>query len=252
LYLLPGFSVPAELYCLLVWLLRDDFRCVTVEPDWQGSGKDDRRLQPRTMRDYADMLLAVADDLGDDTVMLFGAEFGAAWSLAAAFQAPRRIARLILLQGFVRRKLTLFEQGLAWACRLSRRSLAEFPYRDAVQTRNHRQWFPPFDQSRWRYFLEATGQMPLRELSRRALAVARFDGREDARQISVPTLLVQTEGDGQLAQGCQAELEGLLPNVRVESLSNTGALAYLTHPHRLAKLIRANCREPVAPAVSPG
>jgi hypothetical protein len=41
LYFLPGFSAPAELYCLMIWLLRDDFRCVTIEPlkPGLGSGK---------------------------------------------------------------------------------------------------------------------------------------------------------------------------------------------------------------------
>jgi pimeloyl-ACP methyl ester carboxylesterase len=231
LYLLPAFASPAELYGLLIWLLRDEFHCVTVEPA-EGN-------RPLSMADYADLVFAVADQRGDQKFTLFGANFGAAWALAAAERRPERIARLILLGGFAYRRLSLFEKGLAWYCRRSRRKLASLPGRALLQTENHRRWFPPFDATRWQYYLDASGAMPLRELARRAQAIRQFDLRTRLAEISVPTLLVRTEGDGRLSTACQEELQRGLPQATTEFLHTTGQLAYLTHPHRMAKLMRA-------------
>jgi pimeloyl-ACP methyl ester carboxylesterase len=253
LYFLPGFASPSELYCLLIWLLRDAFRCITVEP--AGSTLDDaappscRRFS--TMDDYAELLIAAVNDSGDETFSIFGADFGAAWGLAAANRIPDRVLRLILLQGFARRRLSFMERQMGWLCGFSRRTLSAFPFREAVQTQNHRRWFPPFDDTRWQYFLEASGRVRLAELSRRTWAVGRFDFCPHAGALPTPTLLIRTEGDDRLTRACVDELERLLPAVRCESLHSTGRLAYLTHPHRLAKLIRSFCTEPLAESVIP-
>ena len=52
-------------------------------------------------------------------------------------------------------------------------------------------------------------------------------------------LLIRTEHEGQISDECQTVLEQGLPQVAVERLASTGPLAYLTHPHRLAKSLRA-------------
>ncbi len=246
LYLLPGFSCPAELYCLLVWLLRDEFQCVTVEP----SGEPPSGVR-WSMNDLAESLELVADRWGHRSLSLFGTNFGAAWGLAAARQMPQRISRLILLQGFARRRLSFGERTLLQLCRLSSRTLNSFPGRVVFQTQNHARWFPPFDSTRWQYYLDATGAMPLRELSRRASAIQRFDMRDQFADVSVPVLLIRTEGEGRVAGDCQKDLEQRLTQVEVEWLHTTGQLPYLTHPHRLAKLIRTFCAERSAEAVHP-
>lgn len=235
LYLLPSFAAPAELFCLLVWLLKDEFCCVTVERD--GTDNARRKTAPSLEFD-ADLLAAVADELSHDTLRVCGANYGAAWGLATAHRHPERVATLVLLQGSLHRRLSFFERQVAWLCGWSRQTLASIPRREFLQLQNQRRWFPPFDQTRWQYFLEATGEMPLQELSRRAAAIARFDLRSVAATIKTPTLVIHTEGDGALAEAGQAELERRLPHVQSEWLHNTGQLAYLTHPHRLAKLIR--------------
>jgi pimeloyl-ACP methyl ester carboxylesterase len=244
LYLLPSFSSPAELYCLLVWLLRNDFQCVAVEPAF-----DQLPRQCWLMSDFGHLIRRLADELGHGVVSVFGANFGAAWGLAAARLLPERISRLMLLQGFAHRRLSFGERQLMRLCGLSSRKLAALPGRVAIQTQNQRRWFPPFDPSRWQYYLDATGGMPLRELSRRAQAVHTFDLRGELAAIAVPTLLIRTEGEGRVAGDCQIELERSLPRVQVEWLHTTGQLPYLTHPHRLAKLMRAFCAERSAEAI---
>lgn len=234
LYFLPGFSTPSELYCLLIWLLRDEFRCVVVEHGSPGA---------KSMSDHAERLADAAHGLGDEGFSIFGANFGAAWGLAIAQRYPERVSRLMLLQGFLRRRLSAFERLLGWMCGRSRRTLAELPYREAAQTQNQRRWFPPFDETRWNYFLETSGVLPLKELSERAGAISRFNLVSRAAEIRTPTLLIHTEGDGAVAEACNRQLEQSLPCVSSEWLHNTGQLAYLTHPHRLAKLMRTFCSE---------
>src|SRR5579871_2541399 len=56
LYLLNGFAATAELYALMIWLLRDTFRCVVFDTIRTGA-----RGRPSTMSDYAADVIAVAD-----------------------------------------------------------------------------------------------------------------------------------------------------------------------------------------------
>ncbi len=248
IYLLPGFTSPAELYCLLAWLLREDFRCVTIEP-FATLRRTVDRCAP--FDHEVTLLQAAAEELGDAEFSLLGANYGAAWALAAAHAEPSRVSRLMLIQGFARRRLSFGERRLAAWCRHNRRDLASLPFREMFQTQNHRRWFPPFDPTRWQYYLDATGAMPLRELARRADAVSGWDLRGELPKLHIPTLLIRTEGEGQVAAACQSELAQALPCVQTEWMHSTGQLPYLTHPHRLAKLIRAFCAAShVAPMTS--
>lgn len=237
LYCLPGFTSPAELYGLMIWLLRDEFQCVTIEPA-EISKSPGRSASQTPMQQYVEMLRAVIQAQGVTKYSILGANFGAAWGLAMARAEPGSISRLILLHGFAHRRLSWSEWALKTACSFSRRTLSQFPGRETFQVQNHRRWFPPFDETRFQYFLDASGEIPLREVARRAHAVMLFDLRNSLSQILVPTLLVRTEGEGRVATTLQDELSRGLPNVRQEWLHNTGQLPYLTHPHRLAKLIR--------------
>ena len=80
--------------------------------------------------------------------------------------------------------------------------------------------------------------MPVAELARRTQAIMTYDVRAELPQMAAPTLLIRTEGDGGVAQRGIDEVERGLPAAKIEWLHNTGHLAYLTHPHRLAKLVR--------------
>ena len=56
--------------------------------------------------------------------------------------------------------------------------------------------------------------------------------------VKCPVLLVRTEGQGQLETAGHEVLEKGLPNARTEWLHSTGLHPYLTHPHRLAKILK--------------
>ncbi|MGH7200709.1 MAG: alpha/beta fold hydrolase, partial [Planctomycetaceae bacterium] len=108
----------------------------------------------------------------------------------------------------------------------------------AIQARNHRPWFPPFDRGRWQFFLDDTGCVPIRALAARAAIIRDADLRPRLADIAAPVLLVRCEGDGRVLSRCEDELEAALPDARSETLTGCGQLPFLTHPHRLAKSIR--------------
>ncbi len=237
LYFLNNFAATAELYSLVAWLLKDHFRCIVfdaVTTDLQAARKN-----VPTMSDFAADLFAVADEHRDDQFCLFGAGFGAALALQAALDQPQRIARQILQHGFAKRRLGMIERFLVAVCLRSGQTLDRLPQRRRFQAVNHKPWFPPFDPSRFEFLIESTGTLPLRDLARRAMAVNSFDISSKLDEITCPTMLLRTEGEGRIAAESQATLEKQLNSPRIEWMHSAGQHPCLTHPHRVAKLIQS-------------
>jgi len=246
LYLLNNFAGTSELFSLALWVLRDHFRCVVFDPvtlDRQAA----RRTVP-TMTEFADDLFAVADQCGDVRFTVYGAGFGAAIALQAALNQPPRIERMILQHGFARRRLSFFERTLTSICLRSGQLLDALPQRRRFQAVNHQPWFPPFDHSRFEFLVKSSGTLPLRDLARRALAIHSFDVSDRLSAMTCPVLLLRTEGEGRLAAESQIVLEQGLKEPRIEWMHSAGQHPYLTHPHRVAKLIRSFCEAPTAAA----
>ena len=234
LYLLNGFVATAELFALLAYLLRDSFRCVmfdTLATPGLHRGKP-------AISDFAEDLLAAADHHGDQSLCLFAPSFGSVVALQAALSRPDRIAGLVLQHGFASRRLTFSERLLAGWCRGSRRSLQSLPWRRRIQELNHRRWFPPFDGTRFEFLVESTGTIPLTDLAQKARAAHSVNLTGSLPDIKCPVLLVRTEGQGRLECAGHEVLEQGLPDSRTEWLHSTGLHPYLTHPHRLAKLVK--------------
>jgi pimeloyl-ACP methyl ester carboxylesterase len=231
LYLLNGFSGTHELYSLLAWLLRDRYRCVLFDyampPVRTGIALDD----------LADDVIAIADAAGDPRVHLFAPLFGTLVALEAMRRHPDRIGRGVLQGAFAHRDLSRFERLLIRVCAWHPGKLRHLPLRGILQTQSHRRWFPPFDKTRWQFLYDNTGSVPLADMARRAAIVRETDLRPVLKEIQQPTLLVRTEGEGKILEECGGVLSRELPNARVEWMSDTGHFPYLTHPHRLAKVI---------------
>lgn len=234
LYLLNGFAGTAEMYALLAYLLRDSFRCVVFDTQM----KPESRRTRLTINDYAGDLLAVADHHGDASICVFAPSFGAAVALQAALDRPERIAGLVLQHGFASRHLSWTERLLARCCQGSQRPLQSLPWRRRVQELNHRRWFPPFDGTRFEFLVESTGKIPLMDLSRKALAMDAVNLQDQLPRVACPVLLIRTEGQGQLESTGHDLLAKSLPKSHSEWLHSTGLHPYLTHPHRLAKLLK--------------
>jgi len=231
LYFLNGFSGTHELYALLAWLLRDRYRCVLFDyavPAARGK---------TTPVDLADDLLAVADVCGDRTFNLFASSFGGLIAVEAMRRHADRVRHAILHAAFVHRTLSRFERFLIHACAVHPGRLRHLPLRTFIQRQSHRRWFPPFDRTRWQFLVDNTGAVSLADLARRAAMIRDCDLRRVLNEVEQPVLLVRTEGDGKILEDCGRVLAAGLPHAKVESMNDTGQYAYLTHPHRLAKLI---------------
>jgi len=228
LYFLNGFTGDLELFSLTVWLLREDFRCVLLDYP------DPLNLTPREL---GRMLLRVADDQGDEQFDVYATAFGAVPALTAALDAPQRIRRMILQGGFSHRRLSLSERILVRGSRYLPERIQLQSIRQRIHQQNHRHWFPPYDNTRWQFFLQNALQVPLRLLASRAAVLQHFDVRAQLSQLATPLLVLRTEGDGHSANRDQDALSRQLPQAQIESLHTCGLLPFLTHPHRLSKCI---------------
>lgn len=237
LYFLNNFAATAEMFSLLLWLLKDNYRCIVF--DVMTSDSKAARKSPTTMDAFADDLFAAADIHNDHQIAVFGAGFGAAVGLQAALNQPTRIERLLLQHGFARRPLSLAERLLAAICLRSSKTLKDLPQRVRFQSVNHRPWFPPFDPSRFEFLIQSSGSLPLTDLACRAFAVHRFDVGTQLDQIACPVMLLRTEGEGQQAATAQDLLEKAMKTSRVEWMHSAGQHPSLTHPHRVAKLVQS-------------
>lgn len=159
--------------------------------------------------------------------------------MAAMRRYPGRFDRGIIHAGFAHRSLSRFERLLIDVCRRLPGRLRHFPGRGAVQRQNHRRWFPPFDGTRWQFLSDNTGSVRLADLAHRAAIIRNSDLRPMLPTIEQPLLLVRGEGNGKVLDACNRELSEGLPHATVESMNDTGQIPFLTHPHRLAKVVHA-------------
>ena len=237
LYFLNGLGGTHAGFAFLLWLLREEFRCVVFDYPSRETNAD-RKPTALTAGGFADTLFAAADSHGDRTFSLFASSFGCLVALSAMLKRPERIERAVLQGGFACRNLSRIERLLIRLCLRVPGALRRLPLRALVQRNNHRRWFPPFDTVRWDFFSEDTGRVPIADLAERCAVIRDTDLRSRLADISQPVLLVHSEGDGLVAAECHRELERGLPQAQSEWLTHCGHLPAITHPHRLAKLIR--------------
>jgi pimeloyl-ACP methyl ester carboxylesterase len=246
LYFLGGFAGTHELFCLLAWLLRDSYRCVLID---YGAH---RPANCCSLRNYVEELAAVRALHGDTKIDVLAVSFGSLLALASMLTDPAGIRRAILQAGFASRRLSFVERCMIRLARLCPGRLQQVPFREAISRNNHRRWFPPFDETRWKFFLEDTGRISLKDLGARAALVRDENLSHSLAEITHDVLVVFTEGDGAISRERQEELVAGLPHARREHLDNTGPAAYLTHPHRVAAAVRRFLQNEAVPRPDAG
>jgi pimeloyl-ACP methyl ester carboxylesterase len=230
LYFLNGLSGTHELYALLVWLLREDFRCVVFDyPDSSSV----------TIPALTELLPRVVELHGhDQPVSVYTRDFGSQIARWTAETHHGLIGSLICQTPILGLPLKGTERRLAALARHLPLRARRIPGRVMVQPRSHRIWFPPYDQSRFDFYLENSGQQSISGLSQRFLLCG--DPIPDWNLETAPEnlLVIRTEGEG-AAQASAAEcLASTLSHSQTEWMHTSGQLACLTHPHRVAKLVR--------------
>lgn len=230
LVFLNGLGGSNELFALCVYLLKVQCRCVVLDYP------TDRRV---SWPQFCDSVAEIIEEFaGTDGCHLFGTSFGSAVALETALRLGSRIQSVTLHAAFAHLHLTMFERIAAQILRWVPGRMGLFPLWRAIQERSHRLWFPPVDPSRWQFYLDNAGATPISALAKRFGMLRRCDLRSRLSQLQVPVMLLQVEGEGETQSRCRDELTAMLPNARTEFFHTTGMLVFLTHPHRLAKLIR--------------
>lgn len=236
LYFLNGFGGTLELFAPSIWLLRDEFRCIAF--DYAVPAHNSSSFKRQTVSDLSADLYAVADSHGDVRFSVYATSFGSLVALSAMLEQPERIERAVIQNGFAHRKLTICEKALiTLSCHLPGK-LSHVPLRQQIQQQNHRPWFPPFDPTRFDFFLQNTGSVLISELAARASSLKRLDLRQGLAEIENEVLLIRTEGEGRVAAQCMQGLQDALKNALTERLHTCGQLPFLTHPHRLVTFVK--------------
>lgn len=234
IYFLNGASGDSRLFALTAWLLREEFECIVVEYPRFTDSIPPRDYLPRTV----DGLEALRTRLGHSSAAVYGAMFGglvaAEWLKATPAPA---LTCGILQTPTIATPWTWLERLLLGTGRRLPGRVTSLPGWKPLQERNHRDWFPPFDPTRWDFLLGNLSETPIRDLAIRMRSTgAAIDA--DLSKIRQPVLLIRTEGEGRGHTQHAEELQARLPNARTEWMHTAGHLPFLTHPHRLVKLIR--------------
>jgi pimeloyl-ACP methyl ester carboxylesterase len=236
LYFLNGWSGTSELFCLTAWLLREQFRCVLVDYPENCNQLDQ----------LAASVMTVADYMGDDRFNLFGTGFGSSVAVEVAAKSPSRIRNLILQAPVISYRLSFLERVCGKLASYLPASWRRVPLRQRLLLSNHRLWFPPIDHTRWQFLADNVQETSLSHVARRFLMLSGLDLWASLAAIECPIVVVTCEGDPKRVRDAGDELARRLPNARVEFISNCGQVPYVTHPHRLANIIKPLIVEPVA------
>ncbi|MFN7804617.1 MAG: alpha/beta fold hydrolase [Planctomycetaceae bacterium] len=234
LIFLNSLAEPRELSFLLAWLLRDQFRCVLF--DWRGVKSPQRG--PVTLDRLVADLFEIADHWPGEPNRLLATGLGGLVGLRALHDRPRQFTHLTLVAGYAHRQLTATERFLAGCGRWLPGTVQRLPGWRAMQRHSHRRFFPPFDETRFEFFIDRLGRMPIAPLCELAQVIAQTNLSPLLPQIENPVLLIETEGTPLPLREAGQTLARQLPHATLEELHNTGLIPAQTHPHRIAKLIR--------------
>lgn len=228
LYFLNGISATPTLFCLTVWLLRDEFRCVIL----------DYPPEAQTLEQLSQSLDLAATQFGDEQFDLYATSFGTSVALHAMQNISQRIRHAVLQGPLISMKFSMAERLALATLGWIPGPINCLPLRKTVLQNNHARWFPPFDITRWKFLMAETGDVATRDVARRAKMLRGLDLTDQLSGVETPTLVISSEGEAARHRESAAVLAAKLQNARAEEISNTGHVPFVTHPHRLAKLVR--------------
>lgn len=233
LVFLPTATGTDRMFALTAWLLRDDYRCLLLgNPLW----------------DKLPALKSIAATTAQHLAEALPTYFGGACHLYACGTGVTTAVHLLkhgpavvdsaILQGGGGTKLTWAEWLTLNLGRWSRRQMKQTPLWMSVQAQNHRPWFPPFDESRFGFMMNEMGDQAARDVAARILADSAASIHSILPRIEQPVLLLDCEGHGRLIDSQSQHLASHLPHVQREAMHSAGMFPYLTHPHRLVKVLK--------------
>jgi pimeloyl-ACP methyl ester carboxylesterase len=204
-----------------------------VAPDLPGFGSAPSAGEVMTMRAAATHCLAAADEAGLDRFVVCGLSMGGYVALELWRQAPERFAGLVLANtraGADTAEAADGRRKLAERLRTEGNVLADNPppllAEDADQTLQDRVKGWIADQT-------ADG------IAAAALGMAeRPDSSGDLPGITVPTLVITSDGDRLIPADATTPMAGQIPGARLEVLEGVGHLTNVEAPDRFTGLLR--------------
>ncbi|MFO0202956.1 MAG: alpha/beta fold hydrolase, partial [Alphaproteobacteria bacterium] len=240
LYFLGGATGSSRLFALTAYLLREELTSVMLQPvEWTRSPR-----QP--LEQVSEATVRLANSLGHSSINVYAAGTGCHQALSLTQRHSARVGSLMLQGPALRQPTLLRERVLHRIGQWLTRPVSTLPGWQKVQEQNHHRYFPPFDTTRFQFLLDDTGATPIRQAAYRWRAASETDWSALAPTIRCPVMVIRCEGEGAaLAKLCE-EFTAHVPGCRSEWLHTTGHYPYLTHPHRLVKLIKQFLNPPVA------
>lgn len=213
-------------------LLPSSWNVVTF--DLRGHGISPLSPQTPSIDDFADDVISIADELGVDRFAFCGLSIGGVIGQNLGARHPHRLTSLVLAstgltilspQALTERSERVLAEGTGWIA-------------DVSASR----WFTEQFRSEHPEIVDAKMHhlrtMAARAYSDACLALAGFDGHEDAGSIGVPTLVLSGEDDLATPPASSAELVAAIPGAELRSLPGSAHLCNVEQPQLFTDLVQ--------------
>lgn len=223
-----GFPLDRTIWSPLVPLLKDHARLIL--PDLRGFGKTamPEDAEPYSMRTLADDLLALADRLGLEKVVLVGHSMGGYISLAFAHAYPQRLAGLGLLSTQAAADTPEKRQGrMKTADAVRRKGVARALEGMAEKLTTNPDLVEPIDAL-------INRQNPAAVIAALKAMAERRDSTENLANISVPAVVITGTQDAIIPLERSQELNQLLVWSWLVEVPGGGHMSMMEYPEQVA------------------
>jgi len=231
---LPGLMATPRLFALTAWLLKDEFRFLLVDhPQWSK-----RPTTKKLIEETARLVAVTIRHLTPNGTSLYASSFGGQIALELMKSEPELMTQAMLQSSWAHRPLAMSEAMLLRIGSWLPGTIQRIPTWQTFQIQNHQGCFPPFDETRFEFLIYELKQARTSAVSQRLLSAAAIDLTDELSRITCPCTILQCEADGKVSEEQQKTLRDGLPNATSEWMHTSGLYSYLTHPHRMVKILR--------------
>ncbi len=236
LVFIHGVMDSSRAWVMTISRLSAHFRCVAYDLP---NGRDDgARLGRYSHADLVRDFLALLDHLNLSRSYVLGSSLGSMIALGAMRERPERLPRAVLQGGLAVRPLRRLQRFLARLGRFLPGKTGRLPLREKATYKVNGRAFQEKPERLYRYFVETTGQTPVRTFAHQALLLDTIDLRPMLPEVRQPVLLFCGDLDT-VVRPVHAEilLQGL-PNARRVVVEGCGHVPGYSHPEVLAEVVR--------------
>lgn len=193
--------------------------------DQRGHGRTSVPPGPASIEQLGEDLIALLDHFGIGKTTLVGLSMGVPTVLHVAGRRPDLVERLVLSDG---QSATASGGAETWKQRIA---LAEQQGMRGYAEETARRWFTPESRAegRHRAMQEVAARIPLGGFVACATALQGYDYRHVLAEISVPTLILAGEADGNMPKSMQV-MRDAIPGARMAVIFGAGHVPCAEQP----------------------